>query len=82
MHQSAKRTACKYYTLARGKVDRNMEPFFLEVLPVPDEDHKLSSHQGEEFIMVHSGKLLVIYGTKQEILEPDDSVYYNSIVPH
>jgi len=82
MHQKADQTAYKYYTLARGKVDRNMEPFFIEVLPVPDKDHKLSSHQGEEFIIVHSGKLLVVYGNKQEILEPGDSVYYNSIVPH
>ena len=82
MHHSAKRTSYKYFSLARGKVDRNMEPFFIEVLPTPDEEHKLSSHQGEEFIIVHSGKLHVIYGNKDEILEPGDSVYYNSIVPH
>lgn len=82
MHHSAKRTAYKYFTLARGKVDRNMEPFYIEVMPHPDDERKLSSHQGEEFIIVHSGRLLVIYGNREEILEPGDSVYYNSIVPH
>lgn len=82
MHHSAKRTAYRYYTLAKGKVDRNMEPFFIEVMPHSEEERKLSSHQGEEFIIVHSGKLLVIYGNVQEVLEPGDSVYYNSIVPH
>lgn len=82
MHHSAKRTSYRYFTLARGKVDRNMEPFFIEVMPTPDDGRKLSSHQGEEFIIVHSGRLLVIYGNKEEILEAGDSVYYNSIVPH
>lgn len=79
---AAKRPSYRYFTLAKGKVDRNMEPFFIEVLPEPEGDRKLSSHQGEEFIIVHSGKLLVIYGNEQQVLEAGDSVYYNSIVPH
>jgi transcriptional regulator with XRE-family HTH domain len=82
MAQSADHALYKYYSLAKGKVDRNMEPFFIEVLSHPEEDRKLSSHQGEEFIIVQSGKLLVIYGNEQQILEPGDTVYYNSIVPH
>ncbi len=72
----------RYYALGKGKVDRNMEPFFIEVMPDPEEDRKLSSHQGEEFIIVCSGKLLVVYGNERHILEPGDTVYYNSIVPH
>ncbi len=79
---AAKRPLYRYFTLAKGKVDRNMEPFFIEVLPEAEADRKLSSHQGEEFIIVHSGKLLVIYGNESQVLEPGDSVYYNSIVPH
>lgn len=79
---AAKRPSYRYFTLAKGKVDRNMEPFFIEVMPDPEEERKLSSHQGEEFIIVHSGKLLVIYGNQTQILEPGDTVYYNSIVPH
>lgn len=72
----------RYYALGKGKVDRNMEPFFIEVMADPEEDRKLSSHQGEEFIIVCSGKLLVVYGNERQILEPGDTVYYNSIVPH
>jgi transcriptional regulator with XRE-family HTH domain len=83
MQQSAaKRPSYRYFTLAKGKADRNMEPFFIEVLPDPVEEQKLSSHQGEEFIIVHSGRLLVIYGNERHELEPGDTVYYNSIVPH
>jgi transcriptional regulator with XRE-family HTH domain len=81
-HSAAKRPSYRYFALAKGKADRNMEPFFIEVLPDPDAEHKLSSHQGEEFIVVHSGKLLVIYGNERQVLEPGDTVYYNSIVPH
>ncbi len=83
MQQSAaKRPSYRYFALAKGKVDRNMEPFFIEVLPDAEENRKMSSHQGEEFIIVHSGKLLVIYGAESHVLEAGDTVYYNSIVPH
>lgn len=77
-----RQTLYRYYSLGKGKADRNMEPFFIEVLPEAEEDIKLSSHQGEEFIIVSSGKLLVIYGNERRVLEPGDTVYYNSIVPH
>lgn len=81
-HSLGRHTLYKYYSLGKGKIDRNMEPFFIEVLPEPEEEIKLSSHQGEEFIVVHSGKLLVIYGNERKVLESGDTVYYNSIVPH
>ena len=81
-HSLGRQTLYKYYSLGKGKTDRNMEPFFIEVLPEPEEEIKLSSHQGEEFIIVHSGKLLVIYGHESPVLAPGDPVYYNSIVPH
>jgi len=81
-HTAAKRPAYRYFALGKGKADRNMEPFFIEVLPDPDTGRKLSSHQGEEFIMVHSGSLLLIYGKEHLVLEAGDTAYYNSIVPH
>ncbi|MDL2209769.1 cupin domain-containing protein [Desulfovibrio sp. OttesenSCG-928-O18] len=81
-HSLGRRPSYKYYSLGKGKTDRNMEPFFIEVMPEPEEDIKLSTHQGEEFVIVHSGKLLLIYGNDRSILEPGDSAYYNSIVPH
>ncbi|MCL2146060.1 MAG: cupin domain-containing protein, partial [Methanomassiliicoccaceae archaeon] len=42
----------------------------------------LSSHEGEEFIMVLSGKIELTYGKEKHMLEPGDSVYYNSLIPH
>lgn len=77
-----KKAGYRYYSLGKGKADRNMEPFFIEVLPETAEDRKLSSHQGEEFIIVCSGRLRVIYGNENAVLEAGDTIYYNSIVPH
>jgi quercetin dioxygenase-like cupin family protein len=59
-----------------------MEPFFVEIYPESAQDKKLSFHEGEEFIVVLSGRLEVIYGQEVHLLEPGDSIYYNSVVPH
>jgi transcriptional regulator with XRE-family HTH domain len=84
MHKARNsRAELVYHSLGKGKSDRNMEPFYIEIMP--DEkgaEHKLSSHQGEEFILVTRGRLLVVYGREEHILEAGDTVYYNSVVPH
>ena len=72
----------KFYSLGRGKSDRNMEPFYVELLPESARDKKLSSHEGEEFIVVQAGVIEVLYGTETHLLEAGDSIYYNSVVPH
>ncbi|MFP4348678.1 MAG: helix-turn-helix domain-containing protein [Thermodesulfobacteriota bacterium] len=76
----------RFFSLGRGKTDRHMEPFFVELPPEsafePETDKKLSSHEGEEFIVIVSGTVEVIYGRETHVLEPGDSIYYNSIVPH
>jgi len=74
--------ALKFHSLGRGKKDRHMEPFYIEILPEPDEDKKLSSHEGEEFIVVLSGEVEVAYGNDVRVLNAGDSIYYNSVIPH
>jgi len=74
--------ASRFYSLATGKTDRHMEPFFVELLPESAKEKSLSSHEGEEFIIVYSGKVEILYGEDVFQLESGDSVYYNSIVPH
>jgi mannose-6-phosphate isomerase-like protein (cupin superfamily) len=71
-----------FYSLGRGKTDRHMEPFFIEIYPQSAQEIKLSSHEGEEFIVVTSGEIEVTYGRETHRLQPGDSIYYNSIVPH
>ncbi|MFP4167987.1 MAG: helix-turn-helix domain-containing protein [Desulfonatronovibrionaceae bacterium] len=77
-----KPVALKFYSLGKGKNDRHMEPFYVRINPEPNEDKKLSSHEGEEFIVVISGVVNIVYGQEEYELKPGDSIYYNSIVPH
>ena len=69
-----------YFPLGKGKSDRHMEPIFIRMEEGLEEE--LSSHEGEEFIIVVSGRVKLGYGQEVHILETGDSLYYNSIVPH
>ena len=71
-----------YTSLGKGKSDRNMDPFHITIMPAKDDERKTSSHQGEEFILVLKGELLVVYGRESHLLKQGDTIYYNSIVPH
>ncbi len=83
MHQGGDTAASHaYYSLGRGKTDRHMEPFFIEMNPEPEADNALSSHEGEEFIVVVEGQVQLLYGREKSILGPGDSIYFNSVVPH
>jgi transcriptional regulator with XRE-family HTH domain len=71
-----------FFSLASGKASRHMEPFLIDVQPAVAGEHKLSSHEGEEFLFVLDGALEVEYGTVTHTLEAGDGIYYDSIVPH
>ena len=72
----------QYHALSKSKVDRHMEPFIIEVEETSDTNFILSSHEGEEFIMVLKGTMEIQYGKNTYILEEGDSIYYDSIVQH
>lgn len=69
-----------YFPLGKGKTDRHMEPLYVEIVPSSGETE--SSHEGEEFIMVLSGRIELTYGREKYVLEAGDSTYYNSLIPH
>ncbi|MGC4065715.1 MAG: XRE family transcriptional regulator [Polyangiaceae bacterium] len=70
----------EYCGLATAKSDRHFDPFLLTLQP--DAVHRLSSHEGEEFLFVLSGKVEVEYGKERHILDASDSIYFDSVVPH
>lgn len=72
----------RYHSLSHSKADRHMEPFIIDVEATTDSDFVLSSHEGEEFIMVMEGTMEISYGDQVYVLEKGDSIYYDSIVPH
>lgn len=69
-----------FFSLAPGKLSRHMDPFMIDVSPAGAR--KLSQHEGEEFIYVLSGTLVVEYGKDVYTLHAGDTIYYDSIVPH
>ena len=76
----------KYYgyefeSLAPYKKDRHMEPFLVTLEPAKTE-HERSTHDGQEFIYVLKGRMEVRLGDEIHVLEPGDSIYYDSTVPH
>ncbi|BEG99873.1 helix-turn-helix domain-containing protein [Bacteroides sedimenti] len=72
----------EYHSLSKSKADRHMEPFLIDVAESTDHEFILSSHEGEEFIMVMQGTMEINYGKNTYVLEEGDSIYYDSIVPH
>lgn len=79
-HRGTNPNGYHYYLLGKGKTDRHMEPFFIRI--EPSESVELSSHEGEEFIIVVSGEVVLRYGQNTYQLREGDSMYYNSVVPH
>jgi len=71
-----------FFSLAEGKAARHMEPFFITLKPSEEQDHTLSAHEGEEWLFALEGQLEIAYGKDLYVLEPGDSLYYDSIVPH
>ena len=71
----------EFESLAPYKKDRHMEPFLVTLEPAETE-HQRSAHDGQEFIFVLKGKMEVRLGEEIHILEPGDSIYYDSTVPH
>lgn len=69
-----------YFPLGKGKTDRHMEPLYIKL--EEDDEKEMSSHEGEEFMVVVEGKIIVKIGTTEQILEKGDSIYYNSVIPH
>ena len=58
-----------------------MEPFLVTLEPSEAEEER-STHDGQEFIFVLHGEMEVRLGEEILILEPGDSIYYDSTVPH
>jgi quercetin dioxygenase-like cupin family protein len=80
LHKACTAGGVCFFPLGRGKTDRHMDPFHIEI--AADASAPLSSHEGEEFIVVVSGEVELVYGGAAQVLRPGDSAYYNSVVQH
>jgi len=77
-----RRKAYNYQSLAYRFHRPSMEPFLVTVPPKDAADQDLNSHLGEEFIYLLSGRLEITLGGETVVMEPHDSLYFDSRTPH
>lgn len=81
---SVERTkAYKYQSLASGFKGRKADPFIVTVGPKPENTPVyFNTHEGQEFNLVIEGRMLLNINGKELILNPGDSLYFDSSKPH
>lgn len=78
-----RRKAYRYEALAAGFRDRRIDPFIVTVEPAPDDaPMHLNTHPGQEMNYVLEGRLLIELDGRQIELDPGDSLYFDSSLPH
>lgn len=78
--QKGKKQVYTYKSLAPEVKGRHMEAFIVQLEENPDQE--ISIHDGEEFIYVLDGIVVLYLGEDKFDLEPGDSAYYLSTTPH
>jgi quercetin dioxygenase-like cupin family protein/DNA-binding XRE family transcriptional regulator len=69
-----------YKGLAAEVKGRHMEPLLVKL--IESHQKETSQHDGEEFIYVLQGTVVLELGSERHELSPGDSVYYASATPH
>ena len=78
--QKGKKQVYIYKSLAPEVKGRHMEALIVQLEENPDKE--VSVHDGEEFIYVLDGTIVLNIGEDTYDLEPGDSAYYLSTTPH
>jgi len=78
--RTGKKQLYTYKSLAPEVKGRHMEALIVQLEVDPDKE--ISVHDGEEFIYVLDGIVVLEIGDEKFELEPGDSVYYLSTTPH
>ena len=82
---TAKEDGIDISNLAPKFKDKLAEPYWVKYEYSASQQNKplhLTTHSGQEFDLVLSGRLKVQVGNHIEILDEGDSIYYNSSTPH
>ena len=80
-----RRKGFSYQSMAYLFKDKAAEPFVVKAPydeAAADKPIALSTHFGQEFDFVLSGRLRVTVNGHEELLEEGDAIYYNSSHPH
>ena len=83
--ETAKEDGIDIANLAPKFKDKLAEPYWVKYEYSAAQQNKpihLTTHSGQEFDLVLSGRLKIQVGNHIEILDEGDSIYYNSSTPH
>lgn len=78
--QTGKKQVYIYKSLAPDVKGRHMEALIVQLAEVSEKE--ISVHEGEEFIFVLDGVVVLEIGEDSFELEPGDTAYYLSTTPH
>jgi quercetin dioxygenase-like cupin family protein len=78
--QKGKKQVYIYKSLAPDVKGRHMEAVIVQLEEVPEKE--ISVHEGEEFIFVLDGVVVLEIAEDSFELEPGDTAYYLSTTPH
>lgn len=70
-----------YESLGNNKQNRQMEPFMVTLNP-GDRPIEPNQHDGEEILFVVEGQVEVNLAGHADVLNPGDTIYYDSSLPH
>ena len=82
IHAQHRNSGYTYEALAYTKNSKHMEPFLVEFEPKKKDKLTYLRHRGEEFVFLFRGCLAFHYDQEETILEPGDSLYFESEIPH
>jgi len=82
IHEDPSKVGYYYESLAYPKADKHMEPFQVQFELKKKEDLIFFNHKGEEFVFVLEGQLECNYEDETFLLDPGDSLYFDSSFPH
>ena len=78
-----RRKEYRYQNLAYNFSNKHSEAFLVSVDPkAKDVPIAENAHPGQEFNYLIEGRLQLVVGGKTIVLEPGDSIYFNSEYPH
>ena len=79
---AAREPAFHFESLDFTAVERRLNAYLADFLPTPVERLRTHQHDGGEFLFVLRGTLSLHIGDAEHVLEAEDSIYFDSAVPH
>ncbi len=72
----------QFQNLAFNFANKRIEPLLVTIEPEENKKMSLVTHPGQEFNYVLQGRIKIILGGTEIIMEPGDSIYFDPTIPH